>query len=490
MGLLLQRLQQHPLFQYRITPRDKATWSDGVTSTLLSTDAMVNFVGFLTPPGTKKAALYHYPLDPITFGRASITDLYPDKGEDQIQKLFRWGMEIRLWCRKQRLHVKPSAGGLAAQLLRDPRFYPEPRRKVPRLINSIARTQLPGNYYHLNADTTRTYHQATYLDMENAHHAMAQRIRFPDGNSLHAYGQWGGNDTPYTRGTSLLLDRPGLFRVRLLVPNIPGSAFPPPYLHRAGDVTTWLFSNELGTLREFGATVTAVYCALTSDTHETGLNQYARFAINELRREKQFRPWLKPTLHATYGILAARPLPFETGFYRSTGGRPGEYHLGRQSLPVNIHGDPTPRESKIANVIHRGMIEAEVRKEVLETARLLTADGRKVLCIYADSLIVQGTDDLKLMLSPWRVKETLTELRFYDSTHFTSREMIRLPGIARDRPEIRRARIEKIADSVYTDLTGRNPVTPLSHEGQLPIGRHHAPSKDHAGHPHGAGERR
>lgn len=471
---MLDTFGKHPtLFQYRLTPRNKTTWTDGVVSRPIPSDAMVNLLGWKATPDTK--AKFHYPLDPVLFCRAGIDDLYPDLDRSRIERLFLWGKDVREWCQANRLVVKPSAGGLAAQLLRNPSFYPEARRKVPKLINSIARTQLPGNYYHLRAKRDRLY-RAIYLDMADAHHAMAKRIRFPDANSLHAYGYWGAETRrKFADGNSELLARPGIFDVTIRTALVPSHLFPPPYLQRDSTYRCWLYSNELSELTEFSAKIETVHAALVSDKPEprgTGLNAYAEFAIQQLRKERAYRPWLKPTLHATYGMLAARPVEFETGLYQSSSLTTGEYHIGPESFPVYIHSANGTPEPRIANVIHRGMIEAEVRKEALHLARMLSqADGEDILCIYADSLIIRdrgnnpdenGVSQLKLLPGPWRIKAHLTNLRFFDSTHFVSDELTRMPGLPKNAPE--RARRDAIAwaDARALVARARPPKTPLA----------------------------
>jgi hypothetical protein len=86
-------------------------------------------------------------------------------------------------------------------------------------------------------------------------------------------------------------------------------------------------------------------------------------------------------------------------------------------------------EMGMANVIHRGLIEAETRLRSLELARKLSEEEHKVLAIYADSVFVAGGKPLPLLAPPWRVQNHLTALRFLTSTAFTSHELEKMPGV-------------------------------------------------------------
>lgn len=451
-GLHLQRLQRvcenDPLFNYRVTPihRYSRPWNNG--RELLKrgiTDTVCNFVGWKRANG-HGSNLYHYPLDPIWYLSCGIDELIPDNrhnGEVRIVKLYEWAKEVRNWCAENQLTVKASAGGIAAQLLRDSRFYPERRRKAPRGVNNVGRSRLPGNYYHLRAEVGKSYN-AVHLDMENAHHVMARRLKFPDVNTLHAYGdqRWARRDDEVSEvrwatgeTAKKVLQQPGLFHVRLWVPTIPREHFPPPELEMGGLKSVWLYSNEIDWVtRELGCSVDCVHGAYTSQGYDEGLNRYARFAIEQIRSNPSYRTWLKPTLHCAYGLLAARAQSFETGFYRAKGSETTAYPMGNVSIVATVHKREAEIESNIVNVIHRGMIEAEVRKEALRYARFLAEQREKVLAIYADAIFIldRAREDgaqLRFLQPPWRVKGEVAHIRWLNPTSFTSPSLTRLPGI-------------------------------------------------------------
>jgi len=82
----------------------------------------------------------------------------------------------------------------------------------------------------------------------------------------------------------------------------------------------------------------------------------------------------------------------------------------------------------VTNVIALGMIQAETRRNVIETARWLDSLGIKVLALYADSIIVDGNSQLPFLPNEWRTKQSLNNLFFYDSVSWVADEDMRLPG--------------------------------------------------------------
>ena len=48
--------------------------------------------------------------------------------------LLKFGIDVRDWCKEQNVPLPTSLAGIANALLRDPRFWPEARGRVPRAI--------------------------------------------------------------------------------------------------------------------------------------------------------------------------------------------------------------------------------------------------------------------------------------------------------------------------------------------------------------------
>lgn len=452
-----QEFDSLPNWQYRVSPlkRDLVK-PNGITTGRHVLTTVVSMFGFTAPKGSKKRGHFHHVLDPWIFSRwDGIHGVRPVDGEDELTKLFRWGCDLRDWCAAEGLRVTASSGGIANQLLRDPRFWPQARRKVPKATNEMGRVALPGNYYRLFGNTGESY-TATYLDMRSAHHNLAREITFPDPDTLHRGGPWQalpvgtvgtvGTEShdelpewvPFgTRRWERLARTHGLMLLSLSVPKIPETRFPPPYAERPGMVLAYVFTNELPMLRELGIAINYAVNAWVSHDTADGLNRYAEYALAQLDETDATRKaWLKGALLSPYGMLAARPRVQEFGYKRATGGEDRQYPAGRGLLSVKAKVSLTPHESPTANVIYRGMIEAEQRMRVLAMARDLHGYGANVLAIYADSVFVESHVALPLLPAPWRVEAYLDRLRFLSPTSFTSTQMTKLPGIPREQRQL------------------------------------------------------
>lgn len=442
-------------WQWRVTPverrRLKHHRKDKPT---VSRDVVVNYFGFRFPRSSGKGfnTFYHYPLDTITFLGGSIFKCFPDS-RDPLRALIQWGTDVRQFCADNNLKVSPTTGGIAAQLLRDPRFIKSPRRKVPRATNDRARDYLPGNYYELFIPEGATVKSALYLDMTGAHHYAAARVTFPHPDRLYARGLFrhppdeiAGRDVwarAHTPKCDSILDTHGLMLARISIPShlrrrndTAGFAdtagiFPPPWLNRpAGIRHAYIYSNELPMIAEYGATLEGIEAAWTGSTTDNAINLYAEWCQQETGRMTPYRrAWAKPSLLSAYGMLAARPRHREFGYREAERGEDHVYMTAGGPLPVKALRSDSEIDSPIANVIARGMVEAQVRREVLTLARDLHKRGCRVIALYADSIILSDDSPLPLLPDHWRVKTELTRLEFFNPVSFRSEEMVRLPGV-------------------------------------------------------------
>lgn len=435
---------ENPLWQYRVTPlKRQVIKANGELSKWKIGSTLVNFFGWTRQHGRQRNR-YHYPLDPNLFCRAPVEDFLPD-GPNYLLRLMWWGVDVRDWCKSQDLKVSPTAGGLAAQLLKDPRWWPEKRRKVPRATNERIRPRLPGNYYRLYANEGQEYN-ATYLDQKSAHHTIATSLAFPHPDTLNARGFF---DVPDVPGVTVPEGRPwlkagtaafqrmttqahGLLYAKVSVPHMRADAITLPWARTAGTRMAWIYTNELDLVRDLGIRIEHITGAWCSFDTDPGVNGYARFALGELEKATSERKrWMKATLLATYGIMAAKPSEQEFGFYRAEGGEERMYPAGSSMIPARAfkRGE---REGVLVNVLYRGMIEAEQRRRSLLLARELRGAGMRILAIYADSVFVEQGPPLPLLPPEWRIESHLDALYFNSATHFTSRQLTKLPGVKRD----------------------------------------------------------
>lgn len=435
----------HPDWQYRVTPVVHEVRRPGQHRTPKVMDTMVNYFGIrgeLRESGkSRKPGHWHYPVDPFVFSRAGLRSVRGP--EPLLVRLLRWGQDVRAFCQEHGLRVSPTGGGIAGQLLRHPRFYPDARRKVPRQTNAQARPHLPGNFYRLYAEPNEPIPHATYLDMSGAHHHAAATLAFPHADRLGRRGDWGTTDATDTTipngaprwapGTDafrkLTTEAMGLLRVRLAVPAIPAHAFPLPFMEREGERIAYIYTNEIPYILALGAKITGIEAAWVGFQRDEGLNRYATWAMAEVATmDPQRRAWAKPVLLSAYGILAARPKMMEMGHRQAEGGNLMDLPAGKLTLKAYMRKLGV-RETPIVNVVQRGMIEAETRLQSLTMARNMMAMGHRILSIYADAVFIEPIGPMPLLPPPWKVEAELTNLRFDNPVSFDSDQLRKRPGV-------------------------------------------------------------
>lgn len=440
MGHLVRDLDEqfegNDLWQWRATPVEKELYGPNRQYRTTVRDTTFSFFGFKS--ASKKKGHYHYPLSPHTFCMKTVNELrrgLPEK-DATIYKLMEWAKEIRSFLQDNKLALTPSSGGIAAQLLRDKRFFPDARRKVPRHTNKRGREQLPGNFYKLyHAKEEGKSHSAYYLDQTSAHHTAAKDLDFPDPNTLQRRGRYSTlTDRPFARYGSVkykeLIKQHGLFYLAIECPRFMDNDFPLPECKGVGYQRGFFYSNEISYLEETGVRIRHIIACWTSPDIDRGLNRYAGWATGRINEASEAeKPWLKPTLLATYGVLAARPKKLEYGYKQAENAEEKQYPCGSGFITVQAKRMQQIREMNISNVIYRGMIEAQTRLISLQFARELARSGYTILAIYADSIFVESSKPLPLLPFPWRIQDHLTNLKFHNATNFTSSQLCKTPGM-------------------------------------------------------------
>lgn len=460
-----KEFEGNELWQFRASPVERSAWAPNRKRQVTLRDCIIGYLGFKGE--NKKRGHYHYPLSPHTFCLKSVNELRRGiPGEKAtLTKLMEWGKEVRKFLQDNELNLSPTSGGIAAQLLKDKRFYPNPRRKVPRHTNALAREHLPGNFYKLYAakeskdiferrpsrratEINGRFHaptlsnngpsySATYLDQTSAHHVAASKLKFPCANTLERFGRYATlKDRSFAKAGTPKFDKiikyHGLFYLAIEAPRFFDNDFPLPECEssKPGYKRGFFYSNEIDYLKELGVRIRHIIAAWISPDSDPGLNRYAEWAIDETKdAHPNSKPWLKPTLLSTYGVLASKPKLLEFGYKRAVNGEPKKYPCGSGFIDVQAKASTKLREPLMANVIHRGMIEAETRLRSLRFARELAQQGHTILAIYADSIFVADGTPLPLLPFPWRIQEHLTGLKFESATHFTSNQLSKTPGV-------------------------------------------------------------
>lgn len=463
--------QDNPRWNFQAKTTERETFRPDKERPPVRVSVVINWFGFTktkTQPPLRFVA-----LDPVTFYGRSLDEIYPDIQNDTLKLLLKWATDIRRFCSENEIAPKPTAGSLASQFLRDGRFYPNSRRKVPTFINATGRRALPGNHYGLFAiEGNRREYSAVYIDQKRSHHYHAQHTILPNANSLYARGRYDSLDSG--RCIPISDSFSGLYYLHYTVPSIAPkfTIFPgqKPNTRYAG----FIFSNELSFLRDSGYTIHGATASWGSFDYDAGIKTYSAWAQSEL--DKQGDPkWLKPILLSTYGVLAIRPRPVSYVY--------GHTHRDSESVSIPTGQNPligylvgTESGKKIepgfANVLHRGMIEASCRVESVGFAQYLTdVLGFTVLSIYADAVIIEKPERYSHILThnklpePWRIVATLNHLQFLNRQAFTSGEMTKLPGIVnRDvlqlargtvgrAPKRKQTRTMAVSGEKYTDQT-------------------------------------
>ncbi len=432
---LHSRHHQNPAWRYRVSPLERDIYSPKPTKIKARQIGLtVSYFGwaYSKKSNRNQRDLFHMAIDPLTFSGIS-----PRKTANDLTGLLEWGKSIRDFCLKNLLDLRPTQGSTARQFLRDPRFYPEPRRKVPRSTNDKARPTMPGGYFKARIyprEATRKgppKFTAYYVDQSRAHHYHAMNETLPDANRLYAMGNFAAPDRPWKtnqqRIAHFLESFSGLL-AGTLEGTPQGLRWAPDELQHGGR-TVYFYSNELPLFHSLGVTVRTINAAWGSHKKhkDTGLSRYGEWAIEELAAGDP--PWKKSLLLATYGVLATRPRDtFRFGFQPDGTEEPTILRVGGGTVPARLRTIPIG-EPGVNNVIHRGMIEAATRAESLLYANYLRSKGWRTLVVYADAVIVQTRQGLELAtLPPWRIKRTLTNLQILSHNAFTSDQMTKVPG--------------------------------------------------------------
>lgn len=389
---------------------------------------VIHYFGFKSVD-RKGHSLYHKVIDPIAMYGRELNKVWPEGGS-VIERLLAWGVAIRDFCDDNDIEVRPTIGSMGAQFLTDERFYPEARRKVPAKINARVREELPGNHYQLFTEPTPdSDFSAWYLDQSGAHHYHAQIESLPDANTLHAFGN-------FLRLDSIAFQKitPNFYGLYCLEIEAPKWKYQRRLTWLPKDGKQFVFSNEIPYLVNTGYKIHGVYAAWGSLHKDEGIPRYGKWASQYLAEAKTKGDvgWLKPILLSTYGVLATRPQYGEAVFKQARKGERVTVLTGRNKLSGTAVKRSMKLEPGVANVLHRGMIEAATRVESISFAQWLLYQNFTILSIYADAVIVldEGERDLpELIPEPWRLQTKLNHLQFVNQQAFISGELTKLPGM-------------------------------------------------------------
>lgn len=400
------------------------------------------------PPGIRKQAR-HVMWDPSRM----FSD--PSVGADHLHNdhasLMRFATDVRAWCQDQDLPLRATLPGLAAMLLRDPRFWPNDRGRVPRATNEAIRRYLPGVHQRRLFPTRKHVPMALALDQRRAYHRAAQEVATPDPSTLYARGYFVDPENapelwaePGDELFERTIGQPGLVAARVAARAAQRELRIPAVDKVKGSQVIYLWTNEVPYAESTGLVIEGLVAAWTSMNTDTGLPRYGAWAESQIDHASDYRRfWLKPTLHAAYGLLGARQrtLIRASRFGRGT---PAVYFVGTEAFTVmerRGHTGATP----LANVAMLGVLQAEIRRRTLAMGTDLIRHGVPVLHVHADGLHIAP---VQTPFTPhgWTM-ESITNLVYEDDVSWTTDQRDVLPGRdTRARVELRRHLVKLITE--------------------------------------------
>jgi hypothetical protein len=354
--------------------------------------------------------------------------------------LMKFGQVVAEFCSANGVMPMASPGATAAKLLRLPRYYPKPRRRVPRATNESARPALRGHPYKLFVPPMEPI-TAIEFDQKSAHPHAAATIDMPSSNGLYAGGDFmdTGEDQYLYRTNSRFeraIKRHGLFFLKLYArPH--SSKFCPNEWDQDGMFYDFVTSNEIDWLPGLGISVEGIVKRWTSPIVDDGIKAYAQDALAQIdAAEPGFtRKVVKAIFLAGLGVLGAKPHNIKV--IRGHEMRDGEQiEIPTRSglMPIYRKEMRQTYQLAIANLIQRAMVERECAKRTWQLAALLDSQGWQVACVYADSVFAIPPDAQMSMLDlpePWREKGTHTNLQFKTATTYVSDQAAKMPGVPR-----------------------------------------------------------
>ena len=390
-------------WQYQATPREREHFSVRKRPGARIIDQFIVVKNFGWRNHAKNGNRFHLMLDPGVFNG------------QPVGNLMTWTTRLREFALDSQIDIRPTQGAMASQFLKDPRFYPDRRRKVPRRINDDVRPNLPGNHYKVYAEYLEE-HQGAYYDQKNAHHYHTIHTPLPDANYTYAYGRFRARD----RGN---ISWKSDVRMDAFLEGFSGMLYGVIQERNGKKKTGYFFSSDLDLMRSRKHKIVSLIAAWGGKQYDTGLPAYAKWATEQRERFPEF----KGLLIAPYGALATTPHNMRVGFRRGKG-KLQTFPVGH-GLELPIHVSEVSRESEPTtnHVLQRALIEAATRTESLMFSDYMKAH---TLAIYADAVILDDDtiSEGALIPEPWHSKGPLTRLQFLSEQAFTSAELSKIPG--------------------------------------------------------------
>lgn len=366
--------------------------------------------------------------------------LFTESPPQGLEQILEAGRSLIALASRRGIKPRPSPGSFGSAMLRASSEWGRERKPAPDFVSQIAREHLPGNYYAIsNTLKGKQLDHVYYMDQDSAHHKIVASIVLPHAHNVRARGYFRAAEhedyKAWVRDLHYLRAHVGLLLCKIHTTYIPESLehLYPPWARKRGSRYEWIWTPELRLFQgDNRLHFEHVACGLTGHYPDTALWEYADWALEE-RKRKDAKIY-KGALLAAYGMLACRS-DRPVSLLSVHGRRPTPNQTVVQ-LPLldrvyrsEVRRTRTP---SIQNVVARGVIEAETRTRSLEFARQLESEGHPVAQIYADGLLVTGTETLFPVFDVpehWRVAASLTRVFSPHPNAIISDQLVRLPGI-------------------------------------------------------------
>jgi hypothetical protein len=426
-----------PGWKMRITGRKRHGYRGKDGKKFLAGSFFVDYIAIDEQIGsnTKKARLPRRRIDIINL--ELIIDHPPTKAVDQLQM----AMAIIDLQRKRRIKkIRSTRGAIGSALLKQSPNWEKKRHAAPRFINRFSRQYLPGNYYAISSRVTKqslkVIPSAYYIDQTSCHHNIAKNVRIPHPHYIRARGCYRAamesRDYYPVWKTKLEKDKVGLILAKVTIQHLPPTTayLYPPWM-RKKQRYVWIWTPELRLFEnDSRLQLDSIVAGFLGATRDTAISEYADWSLNYLTENNGPKQYTKSILLAAYGMLAFNAENY-TKQYRYWG---GQVSGNKVNLPqAGLVSERVIKfrdgiQNSLANVIARGIIEAETRTRTLEYAKELSAAGHHVAQIYADGLLIQS-EQLPFIRGGWRIAESLTNIYIPYPNAIISDQLTKLPGI-------------------------------------------------------------
>jgi hypothetical protein len=272
-GLLNIMLRSHgPDFNYQIIESREADVPEGMAT--MSSARVTRFGWNRMGKGKRKGKAMH-----IVW---SITDMMRDPSkvlnDGSPESMMKFAIDVRDWCKDNNLPLPTALSGIASSLLRDERFYPDARGRIPQgherapaqvppgcLLRASRKALRHPPHRRVARSTPGLPPRRTGRPATGLHHPLRTRV-LQRPRQRPTLGRQGRRRLPPHHGTARPRARAGTSR-----PTMPKSETRPPPSTTPGVQDVYLWTNEVPLCEETGLDIHGIVAAWTSTHADEGI---------------------------------------------------------------------------------------------------------------------------------------------------------------------------------------------------------------------------